>query len=67
MIRPATPQDATGIAARDAAGRAFHARMGYREVGRLPEVGFRFGRHMDLILMQKHLARISPAPSPELR
>jgi phosphinothricin acetyltransferase len=29
--------------------------MGYREVARLPEVGWKFGRWHDLVLMQKML------------
>lgn len=37
------------------AGAAFHAALGYREVGRLPRVGYKFGRRMDLVLMQKLL------------
>ena len=33
----------------------FHARLGYEEVVRLPKVGFKFGRWMDLVLMRKWL------------
>jgi len=34
----------------------FHAREGFVEVARLPEVGFKFGRWLDLVLMQRVLA-----------
>lgn len=33
----------------------FHQRMGFAEVGRMPEVGFKAGRYLDLILLQKML------------
>jgi len=36
-------------------GRAFHAAMGYAEVATLREVGFKWGRWLDLHLMQKML------------
>lgn len=34
---------------------AFHARLGFVEVGRLPEVGRKFGRGLDLVLVQRIL------------
>lgn len=45
-----------GVSAENPAGRAFHARMGYAEVAILQRVGFKFGRAMDLVLMQKFLS-----------
>lgn len=44
-----------GISGENPAGIAFHARMGFEEVARVPEVGWKFGRAMDLVLMEKFL------------
>jgi L-amino acid N-acyltransferase YncA len=34
---------------------AFHQRLGFHEVGRLPELGFKFGRWRELVLVQRRL------------
>lgn len=44
-----------GVSAENPDGIAFHAALGYAEVARLPRVGWKFGRWMDLVLMQKFL------------
>jgi len=44
-----------GCSAENADALAFHARIGFAEVATLPEVGFKFGRWIDLVLMQKIL------------
>lgn len=36
-------------------GIAFHAALGYRECARMPEIGFKNGTWLDLVLMQKIL------------
>lgn len=45
-----------GIEAANTASLALHASLGFAEVARLPEVGCKFGRWLDLVLMQKMLA-----------
>ena len=44
-----------GISGENPDGQAFHARMGYAHVATVAEAGFKFGRYMDLVLMQKFL------------
>ena len=43
------------VSGENAAGVAFHRRVGFVEVARLPQVGFKFGRWHDAVLMQKFL------------
>jgi phosphinothricin acetyltransferase len=44
-----------GIAADNSASIALHLRFGFVETARMPQVGFKFGRWLDLVLMQKQL------------
>ncbi len=44
-----------GISAENAAGVAFHSAIGFDHIAVLPEVGYKFDRYMDLVLMQKIL------------
>lgn len=33
----------------------FHEKLGFTEVARMPEVGFKFGRWLDMVLMQRRI------------
>ena len=44
-----------GVTAENAAGLTFHARQGFVEIARVSEAGRKFGRFIDLVLMQKFL------------
>ena len=44
-----------GVSGENDAGKAFHAAIGFDFVARVPEVGWKFGRYLDLWLYQKIL------------
>jgi phosphinothricin acetyltransferase len=44
-----------GVSGENAEGIAFHTRMGFRPLVTIPEVGHKFGRWLDLVLMMKTL------------
>jgi len=44
-----------GVSGENAPGIAFHRAIGFTEVARIPEVGRKFERWMDLVLLQKFL------------
>jgi L-amino acid N-acyltransferase YncA len=44
-----------GIDATNAGSVALHEAFGFKAVGLLPQVGFKFGRYLDLLFMQKIL------------
>jgi len=45
-----------GVSSENLGGAAFHAACGYVPVATIPQVGTKFGRRMDLVLMQKFLS-----------
>jgi L-amino acid N-acyltransferase YncA len=44
-----------GIDASNVGSIVFHERLGFREVGRLPGIGDKYGQRLDLVLMQRDL------------
>ncbi len=44
-----------GISSANPAAIAFHSAVGFDRVGLMPEVGFKWGQRLDLVLMQKIL------------
>jgi phosphinothricin acetyltransferase len=53
------------VTAENEASIRFHERLGFVEVARMPQVGTKFGRWLDLVLLQKRIdERESP---PEAR
>jgi len=46
-----------GISSANPRAIRFHAKYGYEQVGYLPEVGYKSGQWLDLILMQKNLSQ----------
>lgn len=45
-----------GISSENTDGIKFHLAMGYAECARVRDAGYKFGRYMDLVLMQKFLS-----------
>lgn len=45
-----------GVSSENADGIKFHQAMGYVECARIRDAGYKFGRYMDLVLMQKFLS-----------
>ena len=43
------------VTAQNSGSLAFHRRMGFHEVGRIPEAGWKFGRFHDLVLVRRAL------------
>ena len=62
-----------GIDGDNEASLRLHRELGFREVGRLPEVGRKFGRWLDLVLLQREigpgdaLRDVPVAPEPASR
>ncbi|MBY0563630.1 MAG: GNAT family N-acetyltransferase [Hyphomonadaceae bacterium] len=46
----------------NAASIALHAKLGFRHVGTLKDVGVKFGKSLDVVIMQRSIPRPHPAP-----
>ena len=53
-----------GIDATNAGSIALHRSFGFEEVGLMPQVGFKFGRYLDLLFMQKILDKAPASERP---
>lgn len=51
-----------GIDAGNTASLDLHRRLGFTETGRLPQVGAKFGRWLDLVFMQRRLSERAVPP-----
>ena len=49
-----------GVDAENAASLRFHARLGFERVAHFREVGFKFGRWLDLVFLQRTLDTLAP-------
>jgi L-amino acid N-acyltransferase len=47
-----------GIDGDNTASIRFHEKLGFREVGRMPSIGFKFDRWLDLVLLQRTTADV---------
>ena len=55
-------QIVAGIDGDNEASIRFHRRLGFREVARMPQIGIKFGRLLDLVLMQRSTAEPDHSP-----